>query len=121
MAPVGIAHATVQDDVYNSYLIPKGSIVIGNVWALLHDETVFGPHVSDFEPQHFLRPKVRDPDVVFGFGQRACLGHYMADNSILIAVTSILKEFNVSQARDIEGNEIPVKPVCTVNAIMCIP
>ncbi|KAF8589876.1 cytochrome P450 [Ramaria rubella] len=117
VVPVGVAHATVEDDVYNGYLIPRGSVVIGNVWAMLHDETVFGPHVSDFEPERFLRPDVRDPDVAFGFGRRACPGRHMADNSIFIAVASILKEFNISHARDIEGNEIPVKPVCTVNAI----
>lgn len=32
VAPLAIPHATMQDDVYQGYLIPKGSLVIPNVW-----------------------------------------------------------------------------------------
>lgn len=29
-AIVGVPHATDEDDIYNGYLIPKGSVVVGN-------------------------------------------------------------------------------------------
>ncbi|EEB95874.1 hypothetical protein MPER_05091 [Moniliophthora perniciosa FA553] len=29
------------DDVYNGWMIPKGSIVIGNTWAILRDENIY--------------------------------------------------------------------------------
>lgn len=28
----GIPHATSKDDYYQGYLIPKGSLVLGNIW-----------------------------------------------------------------------------------------
>jgi cytochrome P450 len=30
--PLGIAHRVMQDDIYGDYLIPSGSLVIGNAW-----------------------------------------------------------------------------------------
>ena len=30
--PVGVFHRSIEDDEYNGYFIPKGSIVMGNVW-----------------------------------------------------------------------------------------
>ncbi len=32
VAPMGLPHAALEDDEYNGYFIPKGSIVIANVW-----------------------------------------------------------------------------------------
>ncbi|KAG1850509.1 cytochrome P450 [Suillus tomentosus] len=32
VAPLGIAHATVNDDIYEGYYIPKGATVVPNAW-----------------------------------------------------------------------------------------
>jgi len=32
VAPLGVAHATTTDDVYNGYFIPKGATVLSNIW-----------------------------------------------------------------------------------------
>lgn len=32
VTPTALPHATVQDDVYNGYFIPKGSTVLPNLW-----------------------------------------------------------------------------------------
>ncbi|KAL0951323.1 hypothetical protein HGRIS_008028 [Hohenbuehelia grisea] len=32
VAPLGVPHANVADDVYEGYHIPAGSIVVGNIW-----------------------------------------------------------------------------------------
>ena len=32
VAPLAIPHSAMQDDVYQGYLIPKGSLVIPNIW-----------------------------------------------------------------------------------------
>jgi cytochrome P450 len=34
-APLGMPHGLKQDDMYNGYLIPKGSVVIPNIWSEL--------------------------------------------------------------------------------------
>jgi len=32
LAPVGIPHATAEDDVVGEYFIPKGTVMFGNTW-----------------------------------------------------------------------------------------
>jgi cytochrome P450 len=32
VAPLGLQHRVLQDDVYEGYLIPKGVTVVANIW-----------------------------------------------------------------------------------------
>lgn len=32
VAPMGIPHMCTEDDLYEGYLIPKGSLVLPNIW-----------------------------------------------------------------------------------------
>jgi Cytochrome P450 len=32
VVPMGVAHAVTQHDIYKDYFIPKGTLVIGNIW-----------------------------------------------------------------------------------------
>jgi len=32
VAPMGIPHMTTEDDVYEGYLIPKGALLLPNIW-----------------------------------------------------------------------------------------
>ncbi|EAU84016.2 cytochrome P450 [Coprinopsis cinerea okayama7 len=60
-----------EDDIHNGYFIPKGSLVIANVWNMLHDSMVYH-NPMDFKPERFLGP-TPEPDprnVCFGFGRR---------------------------------------------------
>ncbi|KAF8506218.1 cytochrome P450 [Gautieria morchelliformis] len=108
VAPLGVPHRLMEDDVYNKKFIPRGSVVIGNAWAMLHDETVYGPDTEHFEPERFLRPGARDPSAAFGFGRRICPGRHLADNTIYLAACSVLKVFDISHAKDANGVETPV-------------
>ncbi|KAF8507777.1 cytochrome P450 [Gautieria morchelliformis] len=110
LLPLGLAHATTQDDIYNGYFIPKGTIILGNSWEILHDEAIYGPNPDDFNPERFLDPNVKYPKAAFGYGRRICPGRHLADNSVFIAVASILKVFDITPARDSStGEEIPVR------------
>jgi cytochrome P450 len=106
---VAAPHLLTEDDVYEGYLIPAGSTVIGNVWAILHDPEFF-PNPESFHPERFLKPDTMDrfPDAVFGFGRRVCPGRHMARSSVWIAVASILAAFEIAPARDENGAEIPI-------------
>ena len=35
--PIGIPHMTSEDAELNGYLIPKGTLVIPNIWSISHD------------------------------------------------------------------------------------
>ncbi|KIJ36851.1 hypothetical protein M422DRAFT_260715 [Sphaerobolus stellatus SS14] len=98
LLPLGVAHATTQDDVIDGYFIPKGAIIF---------LAGFGPDIGKFDPGRFMESGRRDPGQTgaFGYGRRVCPGRYMAENSLFIAVASILRNFDIKPARDSSGNE----------------
>ncbi|KAF5310104.1 hypothetical protein D9619_010514 [Psilocybe cf. subviscida] len=38
--PLNLPHRLMEDNVYNGMFIPKGSLVFGNIWAMMRDENV---------------------------------------------------------------------------------
>ncbi|KAK1232043.1 hypothetical protein PQX77_004826 [Marasmius sp. AFHP31] len=74
VTPLAVPHRAVKDDVYAGYYIPAGATVIGNVWAILHDENLYGPDVATFNPDRFMRADGNNPphpeQFAFGFGRR---------------------------------------------------
>jgi len=67
----------MEDDIYRGMHIPKGSLVFGNIWTILRDESMY-PNADAFLPERFLEPaespemeRKRNPlNYVFGFGRR---------------------------------------------------
>ncbi|EKM82076.1 hypothetical protein AGABI1DRAFT_105435 [Agaricus bisporus var. burnettii JB137-S8] len=112
VVPIAIPRYLQVDDEYKGYKLPKGSVVIPNAWAMLHDETVY-PDPFTFKPERFLTKDgkidktVRDPrHTCFGFGRRICPGRYMAFSAVWIAIASILYCFDIKKAVDEDGNVI---------------
>ncbi|KIJ43303.1 hypothetical protein M422DRAFT_253505 [Sphaerobolus stellatus SS14] len=72
VVPASFPHATAKDDIVEGYFIPKGTIVFGNAWHMLHTEDNFGSNPDKFSPERFLQSGVRDPSATgsFGFGRR---------------------------------------------------
>ncbi|KAG1876679.1 cytochrome P450 [Suillus subalutaceus] len=114
VGPLGLPHATSNDDVYDGYFIPKGAIVIVNQWALSRDEDMF-PDASRFDPSRHLTVdgKLKDPFVhhfAFGHGRRICPGRWFAENSLWTAVSAILAVLRIDHAKDSNGDRIEVNP-----------
>ncbi|KAL0574242.1 hypothetical protein V5O48_007713 [Marasmius crinis-equi] len=71
--PFCVARRTTGDAEYNSYFIPKDTVVIPNVWSVSHaPDSRYDPHA--FIPERFL-PENSDPPpdpstYIFGFGKR---------------------------------------------------
>ncbi|KAJ7495373.1 cytochrome P450 [Mycena latifolia] len=110
VTPLAVPHLLTTDDEYRGYRLPAGSMIIGNTWAILHDEAMY-PDPYAFKPERFLidgkpNPAVKDPDAAFGFGRRVCPGRHLATSSIWITVVSILATFNIQKAVDDTGNII---------------
>ncbi|KAF5346843.1 hypothetical protein D9756_010614 [Leucocoprinus leucothites] len=118
VAPAGLPHMTTEDDSYKGYFIPKGSIVFGNTWAIMHDESVF-PEPFNFDPTRFLTPEgqlkadmdILDPetDATFGFGRRICPGIDFGLASFWLSAACILACFNIAPELDEMGTPIPPK------------
>ncbi|KAJ7160375.1 cytochrome P450 [Mycena filopes] len=108
IVPLAVPHRAMADDVYEGYFIPKGALVIANVWKFLHDPEVYvDPFV--FNPERFLgpNPAPHPADVgLFGYGRRVCPGNHLADVSVWINVVKAVAGLTITRAIDADGKEI---------------
>ncbi|KAJ6580641.1 cytochrome P450 [Mycena capillaripes] len=128
VTPIAIPHHVGVEDEYRGYRIPAGSIVIGNAWAILHDENMY-PDPQSFNPERFLldgklNPAIRDPETVAFFWTevgaldailksclhkcRICPGMHMATATLWIKIASILSTLNINKPVDQNGK--PIEP-----------
>jgi cytochrome P450 len=122
--PIAIPHFLIQDDVYKGYMLPKGSVVVPNSWAMLHDEAVY-PDPFSFKPERFLKngqinKEVRDPiHMAFGYGRRICPGRHFAVSAVWIAIASLVAAFDITKAIDEDGNVVEADPPYQ-SSLLCI-
>jgi len=113
--PLGVPHMATNDDEYDGYYIPKGTVVIGNGWSILHNPKVFDNPMK-FQPERYLKdgqlnPDVRDPEsAAFGYGRRMCPGRHLSDNSLYSIVSCLLAVYDIKPGVDHQGNSIKLKP-----------
>jgi len=107
--PIGLPHRVTQDDVYRGYLIPAGSTIILNAWAIFRDPKIY-PDPEIFNPDRFLKdgkinPLVFNPeDRAFGAGRRICPGSQFALQTVYLVVACMLSVFNIEPVLDEDGN-----------------
>ncbi|KAG8796150.1 hypothetical protein FRC12_003741 [Ceratobasidium sp. 428] len=104
VTPLGMPRRSTQDDIYRGYLIPKGSTILGNVWAISRDPDVY-PDPETFNPDRFYNQDT-PPAPGFGWGRRICPGQHIVEGTLFIAIASVLAAFTISKARDENGEEI---------------
>ncbi|OJJ68914.1 hypothetical protein ASPBRDRAFT_46187 [Aspergillus brasiliensis CBS 101740] len=107
VAPMGLAHLCTEGDVFEGYTIPKGAVVMGNVWAMTHDPNIY-PHPEVFDPERFLgeNPQPDPAAWVFGFGRRVCPGRVLADASVFVTIGMMLSAMKISLEKGGEGKEV---------------
>ncbi|KAF5315063.1 hypothetical protein D9619_007436 [Psilocybe cf. subviscida] len=109
--PLGVPHAITDDDVFKGYLIPKGSTIMANVWAISRDDRRYKDPEA-FKPERFFDEdgSLNDDniDYSFGFGRRTCPGRHMARATIWLSMATTLWAFNIAKTKDASGNEIPI-------------
>ncbi|PCH42020.1 cytochrome P450 [Wolfiporia cocos MD-104 SS10] len=117
VVPLGLPHKVSQDDTYDGYFIPANSTIIVNIWAILHDPTIY-PDPMEFRPERYLVNKDDresigqvnpDPHLyAFGFGRRRCPGITLAEDLIFMAITATLTVFDIGKAIGPDG--LPIEP-----------
>ena len=110
VSPLGVPHRSLEDDIYEGYLIPAGTLIYANARAMTHDERVYR-EPNTFDPDRYIPVEEGGrgepfPNGQFGFGRRICVGKHLAEASVWIVVATILSTVNVEKAIDAEGHEI---------------
>ncbi|OJJ77731.1 hypothetical protein ASPBRDRAFT_36992 [Aspergillus brasiliensis CBS 101740] len=109
VTPLSVSHASSEEDIFNGYYIPKGAILVPNVWAFTHDPTSYH-NPESFNPDRFLGA-TPEPDprlYAFGFGRRICPGRLLAEKSIYLTVARALAVLNIRKAVR-NGKEVPIR------------
>ncbi|KAJ3995888.1 cytochrome P450 1 [Lentinula boryana] len=110
--PAGVSHTSTKDDFYRGFHIPKGCVVIPNIWAMNRDEELYSDPDKFMPERHLDSPTGPFTSInniiAFGFGRRVCAGRYMADNTVWLAVASVLATLTLGKAKDEKGTEIDV-------------
>ncbi|KAH7920238.1 CyP450 monooxygenase [Leucogyrophana mollusca] len=111
VTPLGVPHMTTESDIYKGYFIPKGkySSTATRALAMTHNDVQYHDPMK-FMPERFLTADGELTDDLaqqqFGFGRRVCVGRYLAEASIWIAIVNILAAFSIGKAKDEDGHEI---------------
>ncbi|PYH43129.1 cytochrome P450 [Aspergillus saccharolyticus JOP 1030-1] len=103
VTPMALPHTNVENDIFHGYFIPKGSIVLPNVWAFMHEPSTYHDPMR-FKPERFLSwqgqiPELDPRKMAFGFGRRLCPGRILAESSIFIIVAQFLTAFEVKSSK----------------------
>ncbi|KAG5800886.1 hypothetical protein H9Q69_000013 [Fusarium xylarioides] len=111
----GPPHAPVEDDIYNGYLFPKETAIIGNLYAISRNPREY-PQPDRFWPERFLDGFDR-PDYpnkkghnTFGWGRRVCSGEALAQQSLYFTILYMLWAFEIRPGLDDQGNEVAFDP-----------
>jgi len=118
VVPLGVPHMCTNSNEYDGYYIPKGTVVTGNGWTILHDPEVFDDPLT-YNPDRYLKdgkidPTVRDPTVAsFGFGRRICPGRFFSDESLFSTIAHVLAVYDIRPGLDKDGKEIKMEPRMT--------
>jgi cytochrome P450 len=130
VAPEGMVHMARVDSIHEGCLIPKGTLLIPNVWlvalichilvlhsafprAFAHDPNTYADPF-EFRPERFLGPTPEPlPDFVYGFGRRACPGQLLAQCTMFTFAANLLAVCSIEHAKGPDGQDIEVKPEFT--------
>ncbi|KIK55877.1 hypothetical protein GYMLUDRAFT_174981 [Collybiopsis luxurians FD-317 M1] len=98
--PIGLPHASREDDVHDGHFIPKGSIIFTNNRKFLNDPQMY-PNPEAFVPERFMEPQnhskpTHPKEYLFGFGRRTCPGIHLADASTWLLCANVLAAFDIS-------------------------
>jgi cytochrome P450 len=107
ITPMGLPHASEEDDMIDGFRIPKGTYLIPAIWWFTRDPTTYHDP-EDFKPERFFEP-YNEPsatNVTFGFGRRICPGRVLADSTIYMTFAQALAVLDIQKAVDGKGHTL---------------
>nr|XP_033812243.1 cytochrome P450 2U1 [Geotrypetes seraphini] len=96
VVPFSIPHMSSETTVFQGYTIPKGSIIIANLWSVHRDPKIW-EKPDDFIPNRFLDASgqvlKKEAFIPFGIGRRVCLGEKLAKMEVFLMFVNLLQTF----------------------------
>ncbi|TVY82299.1 Cytochrome P450 monooxygenase patI [Lachnellula suecica] len=96
IAPIGFPTMLIQDDEYEGYRFPKGTIFTWNATSISLDEKEYEEPFR-FWPERFLNENldnVMQGHWNFGPGRRACSGYHVGETNVWIVIARLLYCFD---------------------------
>jgi cytochrome P450 len=100
-------------------LIPKGTLLLANVWAINRDPDTYGPDAAEFRPDRYIDEdtgKLKDAQanmredghVSFGFGRRVCPGRSLGNKMIFISLAMMLWALDMRREQAPDNEPVPL-------------
>ncbi|KAI0792995.1 cytochrome P450 [Irpex lacteus] len=115
VAPLGIAHASIEDDYYEGYFIPKDTVIVPNIWSMNRDPALY-PDFENYRPERFLDETGQHEivpahthnmgHVTYGFGRRSCVGMHFANQGLFIVMATMLWAVDILPCTDESGEVV---------------
>ncbi|KAI3967194.1 hypothetical protein MKX01_042779 [Papaver californicum] len=128
--PFLVPHRAEIDIKFHDFIIPQGTQVIINVWAISQDPTIW-TEPTCFRPERFLDSKIdykgQDFEFIpFGSGRRICPGLPLAHRMVHLMVGLLLQSFdweleNGLSPEDLEMEEEFGLAIVKANRLRAIP
>ncbi|KAF8699510.1 cytochrome P450, partial [Rhizoctonia solani] len=94
LSPMSASRMTTPREIRLKYDFNLATGSFGNIWAMSRDESIYSSPET-FDPERFLDSQL--PQVpAFGWGRRRCPGASFGENSVFIAIASLLATFTFS-------------------------
>ncbi|CAL8123359.1 unnamed protein product [Orchesella dallaii] len=98
LVPLGCSHELLHDIEFHEYYLPKGLLLIPNIYHVHHDKKTWGDP-ENFRPERFLNEdESRDIQsnalVAFQAGKRQCLGEPLAKDVLFLYITKIFQHLH---------------------------
>ncbi|XP_021738349.1 isoflavone 2'-hydroxylase-like [Chenopodium quinoa] len=94
--PLGLPRESRGDCYVGGYYVPKGSMLIYNIWAVHNDPNIWDDP-RNFKPERFLdleKTTLGYKFMPFGTGKRVCPGEHLANKMIWLAVAILIQCFD---------------------------
>ncbi|XP_030046650.1 cytochrome P450 2U1-like [Microcaecilia unicolor] len=96
VVPLAVPHMSSETTVFHGYTIPKGSIIIANLWSVHKDPNIW-EKPDDFNPNRFLDATgqilKKEVFIPFGIGRRVCMGEQLAKMEVFLMFVNLLQTF----------------------------
>jgi cytochrome P450 len=99
-----IPRQAAADDVIEGFHIPAGALIFVGAWHLQRDPALWGEHAAHFRLERWLDAAPvphRGAFIPFSTGGRVCIGQYLAETELDLALIAVLQRFRfVRTARE---------------------